>query len=81
MPFLFRVGEGNNDNWIRAEVSLDSPRPFYIEFVATVGTGEKGDIVLDDVSFSHGCMAGGRSVALKFYQCMLDRYFAVGASG
>ena len=52
-------GDANNNNWIRVELPLDSTQKFSIEFVATVGTGEKGDMVLDDISFSHGCTVGG----------------------
>jgi hypothetical protein len=60
--FLFRYqGDANNDNWIRVEVPLDSPRKFSIEFAATMGSGEKGDIVLDDISFSSGCSIGGKA--------------------
>ena len=61
--FLFPVlrfqGDPNNDNWIRVELPLDSAQKFSIEFVATLGTGEKGDIAIDDVSFSDGCEVGG----------------------
>ncbi|CAB4000024.1 MAM and LDL-receptor class A domain-containing 2 [Paramuricea clavata] len=52
-------GDVNNANWIRVDVPLDSPQKFSIEFVATMGSGERGDIVLDDISFSHGCSVGG----------------------
>ena len=57
---LYSQGDANNGNWIRVEMPLDSPKRFSIEFVATIGTGEKGDVVIDDISFSHGCSLGGR---------------------
>ena len=53
-------GDANNNNWIRVELPMDSTQKFSIEFVAMIGTGEKGDMVLDDISFSRGCTVGGR---------------------
>ena len=59
---LHYQGDANNDNWLRVEIPLDSAQKFSIEFVATLGSGEKGDIVLDDISFSHRCSIGGRPI-------------------
>lgn len=61
-PYIFfYLGDANNDNWIRVDLPLDSNERFSIEFVATIGSGEKGDIVIDDISFSHSCSIGGWS--------------------
>lgn len=55
-------GDPNNDNWVRVELPLNSPVNFGVQFVGTMGTGEKGDIAIDDVSFSDGCEVGGKLV-------------------
>ena len=44
------------------ELPLDSPINFSVEFVGVMGTGEKGDIAIDDISFSDGCETGGKKI-------------------
>lgn len=43
------------DSWIRAVVSLTSSSPFRVVIEGVRGKGYKGDIGIDDVSFTPGC--------------------------
>ncbi|WAR02785.1 MLRP2-like protein [Mya arenaria] len=43
------------DGWLRADVPLTSNAPFRVVMEAVVGHGPKGDIAIDDVSFTPGC--------------------------
>ncbi|XP_064634424.1 MAM and LDL-receptor class A domain-containing protein 2-like isoform X2 [Lineus longissimus] len=48
--------EGDKGNfWARGEVILDEKQDFQVIFEGTVGKGWKGDIAIDDISFTPGC--------------------------
>ena len=53
-------GTYTNPNWIRAEVPLNAYQNFYVGFEGMVGGDDKTDIALDDISFSAGCLTGGK---------------------
>lgn len=53
--FLCSLGDPTNQNWVRAEVKLDSYSSFRVGFEGIVGGDDKTDIALDDISFSAGC--------------------------
>ncbi|XP_057298293.1 MAM and LDL-receptor class A domain-containing protein 2-like isoform X2 [Hydractinia symbiolongicarpus] len=50
------------DKWLKAKVTLTSPKDFQIIFVAQVGTSYKGDISLDDIILSPGCVLNKKSL-------------------
>ena len=53
--FFCSLGDPTNQNWVRAEVKLDSYSSFRVGFEGIVGGDDKTDIALDDISFSAGC--------------------------
>lgn len=46
----------NGDFWSRADVAIFASQPFQIVLEAVVGDGYAGDIAIDDVSFTEGCI-------------------------
>ncbi|XP_076828220.1 MAM and LDL-receptor class A domain-containing protein 1 [Brachyhypopomus gauderio] len=55
--FLLLNLTGHQGNyWIRQEVALFSKEPFWVMFEGKVGRLGKGDICLDDITFSPGCL-------------------------
>ncbi|XP_049338853.1 MAM and LDL-receptor class A domain-containing protein 1 [Astyanax mexicanus] len=49
--------------WIRHEVPLSSAEHFQVMFEGTVGRNSKGDICLDDITFSPGCLLKNNPLA------------------
>ncbi|CAL8312591.1 unnamed protein product [Merluccius merluccius] len=53
---LLNVTGDQGNYWQRREVALASPTDFQVEFEGKVGRNPKGDICLDDIVFSPGCL-------------------------
>ncbi|KAM6977638.1 MAM and LDL-receptor class A domain-containing protein 1 [Aplochiton taeniatus] len=53
---------GNQGNyWQSREIQLSSPRDFQVLFLGKIGPSAKGDICLDDITFSPGCLLASTS--------------------
>lgn len=55
MSLLWTKNGSQANAWIRAVVSISGSSPFRVVIEAVRGNGYKGDIAVDDVSFTPGC--------------------------
>ena len=60
-PRIWTLKGDQGDEWLIAQVTVWSPlRPFRLTFEGTGGSGNKGDIAIDDVEIFNGrCAAPG----------------------
>ncbi|XP_060577971.1 MAM domain-containing glycosylphosphatidylinositol anchor protein 2-like [Ruditapes philippinarum] len=54
MPLFSQSNSSDNNKWIKAVVSKDSPTDYQIIFDGTVGNNVKGDIAIDDITLTTG---------------------------
>ena len=47
------------DAWMRRDVTLNEPGNFQIVIEGVVGNGYQGDIAIDDISMTPGCIPAG----------------------
>ncbi|XP_043921445.1 MAM and LDL-receptor class A domain-containing protein 1 [Protopterus annectens] len=53
---LFNLSRSQGNFWQRKEILLQSKDDFKVVFLGQLGPTGKGDIALDDISFSNGCI-------------------------
>ncbi|KAM3838196.1 MAM and LDL-receptor class A domain-containing protein 1-like, partial [Diretmus argenteus] len=56
LHLLLKLTGDQGNYWQRREVPLSSARDFQVVFEGKVGRSPKGDICLDDITFSPGCL-------------------------
>lgn len=56
MVLAWNLTGQQGNSWLRAEIPLTSEAPFRVLIEAVVGSGYKGDIGLDDISFTPDCV-------------------------
>ncbi|KAH3887722.1 hypothetical protein DPMN_011741 [Dreissena polymorpha] len=55
MVLIWNLTGQQQASWLKADISLTSNDPFRVIVEATVGNGYRGDIAIDDISFTPGC--------------------------
>lgn len=55
-PLLLNLTGCQGNYWIRQEVPLSSKEHFQVMFEGKMGGNRKGDISIDDITFSPGCL-------------------------
>nr|XP_054607469.1 MAM and LDL-receptor class A domain-containing protein 1 isoform X2 [Nothobranchius furzeri] len=63
LDLLLNLTGDQGNNWQMREIQLSSSRDFQVVFEGKVGRGEKGDICLDDITFSPGCLLASSATA------------------
>lgn len=53
---LLNLTGDQGNYWQRREVNLTAPEDFQVMFEGKIGRGTRGDICLDDITFSPGCL-------------------------
>ena len=64
MEVLANITGNQDDEWLRLDTPLISPTPFRVIIEAVVGHGFKGDIAIDDISFTLDCKVMPAEVTL-----------------
>lgn len=58
LDLLLELTGDQGNYWQMREIPLSHHRDFQVVFEGKVGRSEKGDICLDDITFSPGCLLG-----------------------
>ena len=53
--FLFSASGNHGDTWLKSEVNFSANERFFLVFEGVIGDGYRGDIAIDDLSFSQQC--------------------------
>ncbi|XP_035268745.1 MAM and LDL-receptor class A domain-containing protein 1 isoform X1 [Anguilla anguilla] len=62
---LLNLTGDQGNYWQRREVDLAAPEDFQVMFEGSIGKGNRGDICLDDITFSPGCLLSSSPVPME----------------